>query len=225
MSGTDAPARVASVSEIQAALRAVRAGQFADPARPTALVNEAPAAGSQADQSLRVATPMPSSSASMPWVPTTAADLPPASGRPGVWLLGVHGGSGARCLSAVLPATRYAGRIWPTSTSSPREPVVLVCRGNHRGLTAVQDYARAYRDQRLAERLQLLGVIVSADAPGRTPTPLRRLERLLSGAVPILGHAPWEPTWRLGPPVATDEPPSWLAKLTQSLSAAAGVPS
>lgn len=199
MTGTKAPSRVSSVSEIQAALRAGQAGQFADSsATPAAAPNLPP--------------PMP-------------PPVPPARGGSGVWLLGTHGGSGARCLSAVLPDTRCTGRAWPISWSSRREPVVLVCRANHRGLTAAQDYARAYRDDGLAERLQLLGVIVSADAPGRMPTPLRRLERLLSGAVPILGHAPWEATWRLGPPVVTGEPLPWLAKLGQSLRAAVEVAS
>lgn len=164
------------------------------------------------------ATPTPS----LPSPATAAVEL--ALGGDGLWLLGTHGGSGARCLSAVLPGTHSAGRAWPTS-SQTREPVVLVCRGNHRGLTTAQDYARVYRDEGLAERLQLLGVIVCADAPGRSPTALRRLERLLSGAVPILGHAPWEPSWRLRPAVAGGEPLSWVAKLAQTLNAAAGVSS
>jgi hypothetical protein len=160
----------------------------------------------------------------MPAVPATApphAD-PAASGGAGVWLLGTHGGSGVRCLSAVLPGTRCAGKVWPEAVAG-REPVVLVCRGNHRGLTSAQEYARAYRDGELATGLELLGVIVSADAPGRTPPPLRRLERLLSGAAPILGHAPWEPGWRLGPAQPPGEQPlPWVTKLSLALTAAAG---
>lgn len=207
MSDTElVPARVASVSEIQAALRAVRAGQFADPVSPPAI----------SPPPLEETGPTPG-----PLAPSIPA-APPARGGDGVWLLGTHGGSGVRCLSAVLPGTRYAGRVWPDS-SSGREPIVLVCRGNHRGLSAAQDYARAYRDEGLAERLHLVGVIVCADAPGRSPAALRRLERLLSGAAPILGHAPWEPSWRLGPPTVGAEPLPWMAKLAQTLSAASAM--
>lgn len=202
-----ATGHVPSVSELQAALVAARSGQFATPDA----TGPAPA---------DVATP-----AAPPFVasPVPPAHVParPESGGTGVWLLGTHGGSGARCLSAVLNGTRLAGKTWPTPVNG-REPVVLVCRGDHRGLSSAQEYARAYRDGGLAEQLQLVGVIVSADAPGRTPPPLRRLERLLSGAAPIIGHAPWEPTWRTGPPqtTAAAEALPWAAKLGQALAAA-----
>lgn len=203
---------VPSVSELQAALLAARNGHFATP-DATVPVSAAPA-----DEATPPATPFVASP-----VPPSHLQAPPESGGTGVWLLGTHGGSGARCLSAVLTGTRLAGKTWPTPVSD-REPVVLVCRGNHRGLSSAQEYARAYRDGRLAEQLQLVGVIVSADAPGRTPPPLRRLERLLSGAAPIIGHAPWEPTWRTGPPqtTAAAEALPWIAKLGQSLATATG---
>jgi hypothetical protein len=206
---TDAPRRTPSVSELQAALVAARNGQFASPTVP------APAAAPTPEAQT---APLPAVPAVAPPPPISG---PAASGGTGVWLLGTHGGSGVRCLAAVLPGARCAGKAWPEAVAG-REPVVLVCRGNHRGLTSAQEYARAYRDGELAAALQLLGVIVSADAPGRTPPPLRRLERLLSGAAPILGHAPWEPSWRLGPAQAVDgEPLPWVTKLSQALTAAA----
>ena len=136
-----------------------------------------------------------------------------------MWLLGAHGGSGARCLAAVLGGTRDAGKQWPTPTGG-REQIVLVCRSSQRGLSAAQDHARHFRDGELRQRLDLLGVIVSADGPGRVPPPLRRLEKLLSGAVPILGEIPWQPAWRLGPAQPLAEAPAWLSKLQQALAAA-----
>lgn len=110
--------------------------------------------------------------------------------------------------------------------------MVLVCRSSHRGLSSAQDYARDYRDSGpddIAGRLQLVGAIICADAPGRTPPAVRRLEKLLSGAVPIIGHAPWEPTWRLGPPVVAEDlgPLPWVTKLARTVDetlAGAGVP-
>lgn len=207
---TVAPRHIPSVSELLAALAAAEAGRFARPAAAPA----APAART-------AGTPGVTGRARHHRArPVIAA--PPASGGTGVWLLGTHGGSGARCLATVLAGTRPAGTRWPTVESN-REPVVLVCRASHRGLSSAQDYARAHRDEGLTEHLRLLGVIISADAPGRTPPPLRRLERLLSGALPILGHAPWEPSWRIGPPGNTTEPPPWVAKLSGTLNAASAV--
>jgi hypothetical protein len=203
--------RTPSVSELQAALLAARNGQFASP-KTTPVVAAAPPPRPE------VATPQAAASvASPPAGPPTGAA---PSGGTGVWLLGTHGGSGVRCLATVLAGTRSAGKLWP-APASDREPVVLVCRGNQRGLSSAQEYARIYRDRELGEHLDLLGVIVSADAPGRVPPPLRRLERLLSGAVPILGRVPWEPTWRLGPPTAAGEPLPWVGQLAQALAAAA----
>lgn len=210
--GARAAHRTPSVSELQAALVAARSGQFATTPLPVPAASPAGAADlPPAPARLAIAPPAP--------VPTP----PPSPGGAGVWLLGTHGGSGVQCLAAVLPGARFAGKTWPTTASSARELVVLVCRGNHRGLSSAQEFARTYRDSDLAAGLQLLGVIISADAPGRIPPPLRRLERLLSGAVPVLGHVPWEPNWRLGPPqTGQAELPPWVARLGQALSGAAG---
>jgi hypothetical protein len=87
-------------------------------------------------------------------------------------------------------------------------------------LASAQDYAREFRDGGLRERLDLLGVIVSADAPGRIPPALRRFERLISGAVPILGEVPWQPGWRLAPAQSLEQPPTWLTKLQHAIAAA-----
>lgn len=200
------PRHMPSVSELQAALLAARNGQFA--ASGTAPASAPPGP----PRALEHLTTPPGEPAPRPAPPVGA----------GIWLLGTHGGSGVQCLVAVLPGTRCAGKAWPTPATS-RQPVVLVCRGNQRGLSSAQEYARAYRDSDLAAGLQLLGVIVSADAPGRTPPPLRRLERLLSGAVPVLGHVPWDPTWRLGPLQAGQaESLPWVAKLAQALATVVG---
>jgi hypothetical protein len=220
MTAVDARSHTPSVSELQAALLAARQGAFASvPAAATVDPQTLPAsAGGQynfAAQIVEAARPS-----------LRSAVRPPAPARPagnqgqGLWLLGTHGGSGARCLSAVLPGTRYAGRGWPVAVGG-RERVVLVCRTSQRGLVSAQDHAREFRDDgALRDRLDLLGVIVSADAPGRIPPALRRLERLLSGAVPILGEIPWQPAWRLAAPVRLEEPPTWLAKVQQAIAEA-----
>lgn len=190
------PRRTPSVSEIQAALQAARDGRFA---------SSEPVGDSQPP------TPTP---VTVPRAPVSASGTEAGAT---VTLISVHGGAGARTLAAVLPGTRYAGRDWPTQSPGL---VVLVCRSNHRGYTAAQEFARAHRDNaELHARLTLVGVVVIADCPGRTPAPLRRLERLVSGALPILGRVPWMPEWRLGPPNRAAPAPEWLATLSAALAA------
>lgn len=204
-----APRRTPSVSEIQAALQAAREGRFAAGGESTG-----------DDESAMTESPVPTS------LPRRRAPVPPAppasagsvEAQPTVALMSAHGGAGARTLAVVLPGTRYIGGAWPTD---PSGPVLLVCRSNHRGYTAAQEFARAYRDDdELRARLKLAGVLVVADCPGRAPAPLRRLERLVSGALPILGHVPWMPEWRLGPPDPAVPVPEWAAKLSATLVAA-----
>ena len=220
MISTDAPPRTPSISELQAALLAVRNGDFATgPASAgAATVPPAEVAGRPlAGLDVEVFDVAGRAAGQRRPAPPSLVTASPA--ERGVWLLGAHGGSGARCLAAVLGGTRHAGKQWPTPTGG-REQIALVCRSSQRGLSAAQDHARHFRDGELRQRLDLLGVIVSADGPGRVPPPLRRLEKLLSGAVPILGEIPWQPAWRLGPAQPLAEAPAWLSKLQQALAAA-----
>ncbi len=214
---TSAPRQVPSVGELQAALEAARQGIFA-----STVPDAAPPAPGGELPSQPVTAPTPTSSAPTAIKPPAPVPARPAD-SPVVWLLGTHGASGARCLAAVLPATRYAGRHWPEPASSA-SATVLVCRSSHRGLTAAQDYARAYRDGEQAHHTRMLGLVVVADCPGRLPPPLRRREQLVSGAVPILGRVPWMPQWRLGPPGPSAELPKWVVTLTTAIAAAVSVP-
>ncbi len=225
MTSTDARPRTPSVSELQAALLAVRNGEFAtgpagsgaaSPVATVALDEVAGRPSARLDVEVFEVAGRAAPGRRRPAPPSLVTASP---AERGVWLLGAHGGSGARCLAAVLSGTRNAGKQWPAPTEG-REQIALVCRSSQRGLSAAQDHARHFRDGELLQRLDLLGVIVSADGPGRVPPPLRRLEKLLSGAVPILGEIPWQPAWRLGPAQPLAEAPAWLSKLQQSLAAA-----
>jgi hypothetical protein len=100
-------------------------------------------------------------------------------------------------------------------------PVLVVCRGHARGLTAAQRWARDYRDGGCSGAVRLLGVAVVADAPGRVPMPLRRLRRLLAAAVPRLWSVPWMPAWRLARP-DPGQPPEWALRLRADLNQVAG---
>lgn len=146
---------------------------------------------------------------------------PPDTAR--VTVVATHGGSGARSLAAVLTAADVC-RSWPidaeANLASP-VPVLLVCRSHAHGLTSAQRFAREFRDGDCPNGLFLLGCAVVADAPGRLPIALRRLQRLLAAAVPQLWPVPWVPAWRLAPP-HPGQRPDWATRLRTELDQAAG---
>ncbi|MEU6201520.1 DUF6668 family protein [Streptomyces sp. NPDC047061] len=116
------------------------------------------------------------------------------------WWLGAHGGSGVTTLEQAVPGGRDAGGAWPVGEWA--QPVVLVARSGADGIGAAQDAARQWASGRVPG-VDLLGLVVVADAPGRRPRILRDLVRLVSGAVPRLWEIPWVEPWRLGePPMA-----------------------
>jgi hypothetical protein len=137
-------------------------------------------------------------------VPAPDHALPISPPQTGVthawWWLGVHGGAGVTSLEHAVPGGRDAGRAWPAATETQR--VVLVARSSANGIRAAQNAARQWASH-MVTGIDLLGLVVVADAPGRRPRALQDLVRLVSGAVPRLWEIPWMEPWRLGePPLA-----------------------
>lgn len=186
-----------SVAEIQAAVLAAHRH------RPT-LTSELPAPTS--------ADPVrPSATSPVTPAPATAVGIAQR------WaLVATHGGSGACCLSQVLAGAFRVHQAWPSGD----EPTVLVCRSSTRGLLAAQQFARAFRDGETGDTT-LLGLLIVADVPGRVPPAVRRLERLVSGAMPAVWQVPWVAQWRLEPPGPATPAPQWAVKLSATITAAA----
>lgn len=140
-------------------------------------------------------------------VPLPEQGLPVAMPQQGTsrawWWLGAHGGAGASTLAGAVPGGRDAGGAWPVSTEA--QPVVLVARSSASGLRAAQEAARQWASG-MVTGVDLLGLVVVADAPGKRPKVLRNLSRLVSGAVPRLWEIPWVEPWRLGEPPSTHLP-------------------
>lgn len=139
-----------------------------------------------------------------PGVPPPEHGLPVAPPHPGLdqawWWLGAHGGAGVSTLERAVPGGLDAGRAWPLSSRPQR--VVLVARSGANGIRAAQHAAQQWASGTVAG-VELLGLVVVADAPGRRPARLRDMVRLVSGAVPRLWEIPWVEQWRLGePPLA-----------------------
>lgn len=129
--------------------------------------------------------------------------LPYPSDMP-TWWVGVHGGAGESTLAALSTEwSKPADHAWPTGLADPC-PVVLVARTSHAGLLAAQAAVTSWASG-WAE-VDLVGLVLSADAPGRLPRPLRDLADKVAGGVltrPVW-HLPWIEEWRFG--VTTDPP-------------------
>ena len=162
-------------------------------------------------------TPAPSSPVPAPRrrVPVRALSLPSAglvSAPParrsldtsvrmvdGVALLGAHGGAGVTSLlrAGLDQVAVDADRCWPRAGL-----VLLVARTTTSGLEWARDLARQHASGLVGD-VELLGLVLVADAPGRLPTRIAGLRDLVSGAFPRTWHLPWLQEWRLA---ATTEP-------------------
>lgn len=154
-------------------------------------------------------------SASQRWVAVPARLLPsaglvtaPPGGRSlststlsvdGVALLGAHGGAGVSSLlrAGLDQVAVDADRCWPQAGR-----VVLVARTSTSGLEWARDLARQHASG-LAGDVELLGLALVADAPGRSPARIAGLRDLICGAFARAWHLPWVEEWRLA---ATTEP-------------------
>lgn len=110
----------------------------------------------------------------------------------GWWLLGVHGGAGVTSLLRAGAGAGDAGRRWPTCG-----PVVIVARRTAYGLEWARDAARQYASGEAPNGVLLAGLVVVADAPGRTPPRVAQFLDLLTGAYPRVWEVPWVEEWRL----------------------------
>jgi hypothetical protein len=135
-------------------------------------------------------------------VPDTADRLPRRSQMlpAKVWWLGVHGGAGESTLAALAQDTRAAQHGWPIADPpTTATNVVLVARSNYQGLTAAQRAATEWASGALGGAVNLGGLVLIADAPGRLPKPLRDLQQVVGGGLPRVWTLPWVDAWRLGP--------------------------
>lgn len=138
-----------------------------------------------------------------------------------LWWVGAHGGAGESTLAALLPGSQAAGHAWPRTPSDVPARTVLVARSGARGLRAAQDAMRQWAAG-LVPSVEILGLVVMADAPGRLPRSLRDLMQVVSGGVPRTWSVPWVEAWRMGEPPALASSPREVQRLVDELSAILG---
>lgn len=150
---------------------------------------------------------------------------PPASGLPvrvvtetaSLWWVGAHGGSGESTLASLDEQWQAAGRCWPTpSMPGVVASCVLVARTHADGLMAAQRALQQWSASAAGPGVQLLGLVLVADAPGKLPVPLRDLVKVISGGAPRVWEVPWVEAWRFGNP--EEHVPRAVARIVKQIN-------
>ncbi|MFI5934080.1 DUF6668 family protein [Actinoplanes sp. NPDC051494] len=115
--------------------------------------------------------------------------------RGAAWVA-AHGGSGATTLARVLGGADIGSR-WPRTDRGEPARVLLVARTHAHGLEAASHTLNAMREGRHPAGMELVAVVLVADAPGSLPRPLVNRIRLLRSVAPV-HRIPWIAQWRLG---------------------------
>lgn len=118
-----------------------------------------------------------------------------------MWWIGAHGGAGESTLAALALGSQPAGHAWPMPAErGTLSRATIVARTNYAGLMAAQRVAREWASGSTSGMVELTGLVLVADAPGRRPKELRQLEQHVAGGYPRLWTLPWVEAWRLGEP-------------------------
>ena len=127
------------------------------------------------------------------------------SGSAALWITGAHGGAGESRIADLLDGARVTDHCWPVLQDGSTPRVLLVCRADMRGLTSARSALTQWASG-AAPELDLLGLAVLADAPGKTPKALRDFAAIVGGGSPRLWILPWVEAWRHGD--STTPPPA-----------------
>jgi hypothetical protein len=135
------------------------------------------------------------------------------------WWAGCHGGAGVTTLLGATGCGRDSLRHWPVLSSGASSKVVLVARPHDAGLRAAQSAARQWAAGMLPARVELIGLVLTADAPGKLPRQLRDLARLVAGGVPRTWEIGWHEELRFGQAASlADGPAAEYGHLAASLT-------
>lgn len=142
----------------------------------------------------------------------------PHARRADLWWLGAHGGAGESSLAALVPEWPAAGHNWPQTPGPEPARVVVTARSSMVGLRAAQLAATQWASG-LVPHVQVLGLVIVADAPGRLPRSLREFAQLVGGGFPRTWSVPWIEAWRLGVPPDLSTAPREARRLVDELAA------
>lgn len=102
-------------------------------------------------------------------------------------------------MSHLIDGSRPTQHTWPVVAEDADKParVLLVCRSNLNGLESARRALIEWTSPQ-PPGVELLGLAVAADAPGKLPKPLRDLAAVVAGGAPRIWHLPWVEAWRTG---------------------------
>jgi len=149
------------------------------------------ATSTELEQASGPAAPQPGITA-----PTHGLDVLDVPADDRLWVVGVHGGAGETTLAVALSGSG-TDRRWPRADNPPR--VLLVARTHLSGLRAAQRAAQQWAAG-AAPAVELVGLALIPDAPGKLPRELRDFAQLVAGGVPRTWFLPWEEQLRLAEP-------------------------
>ncbi|MFJ6086472.1 hypothetical protein ACIQI8_34290 [Streptomyces sp. NPDC092369] len=141
----------------------------------------------------RKAAPAPAAEAS--WSAQQQGPARPRSAQEIGWVK-AHGGAGTTSLAHALGGVDIGAR-WPDPARGEPRRILLVGRTSAGGLRSVSRALQALHEGNAPRGLDLLGVILVADIPGRLPLSLLRRIRVIRAAAPV-HRVPWIPSWRVG---------------------------
>lgn len=114
----------------------------------------------------------------------------------GLGWVGAHGGAGASTLARVLGGTDL-GCAWPDPARGEPARIMLVARTHADGMRSASRALDALREGRHPAGMELVALVLVADAPGRLPLVLANRVRILRSAAPVR-RLPWIAAWRTG---------------------------
>ena len=117
-----------------------------------------------------------------------AIDQTTVPGAPALVIVGCHGGAGESTLTSLIPGAAEGSHAWPAATDATVR-VLLCARTNASGLeaaaTALTQWAAG------AVTVELVGLVLIADAARKLPRTLRERAQIIEGGAPTASRPPW----------------------------------
>lgn len=172
--------------------------------------------------------PVPVSGPSRPQpgvaAPTGALPIIRRQGPAALWVVGAHGGAGESSLADLDERWVASGHSWPVLRDLTPCQCVVVARTSVRGLLAARTALTQWASSGIGPSARVVGLVLVADAPGKLPTPLRDLAKVVAGGAPRVWQVPWIEAWRLGEPPASASPRAVTKLVSDLRSLAASTP-
>lgn len=140
-------------------------------------------------------------------------EVPPAD----LFVVGTHGGAGETSLAELQDGWVATGHRWPVA-AGPASRVLLTARSSMRGLESAQKALTEWGAGEV-DNVEVVGLVVIADAPGRLPRSIREACQVIGGGAPRQWTLPWIEAWRLGRIPDADAGPRELKRLIEALGA------